>query len=229
MKFGGVQKLTLIDYPDKTAMTLFTIGCNFRCQFCYNTSLVLPRKNISVFSQKQILELIEKRKNFIDAVCITGGEPTLHKDLPSFIEKVKSLDLLVKLDTNGTNPQMLKDLVNARLIDYVAMDIKAPLEKYEQVVNCKVDLKKIKQTIKFLLSDKVDYEFRTTIMPKLFTLDDIITISEQLSGAKRYYLQKFQRKDKYVNKDFKSGRFTHKELEEILKKIKKYFKICEIR
>ena len=173
MFIGGLQKVTLIDYPGKIACTVFCLGCNFRCGFCYNKELVLPEKTKSQIKipEKEFFNFLKGRKNLLQGVTVSGGEPTIYEDLPDFIKKIKKLDYFVKLDTNGSNPEMLKDLIEKKLIDYVAMDIKAPLinTKYTQITGIKGILNKVKKSIKIIKNSGLDYEFRTTIVPTFHT------------------------------------------------------------
>ena len=182
-----------------------------------------------IISEEEILRFLEKRKPFLEGVCITGGEPTMHSDLPDFIKKLKNMGYLVKLDTNGTNPQMLSRLIKEKLLDYVAMDIKSALGKYSLVTKTKVDISQIKKSIRILKRGLVSYEFRTTLMPALFAKEDFEQIGKALAGAKKYYLQNFRKEKSLVNKNFDSKKFSRKEIEDIKNSIKKYFDLCEIR
>ena len=186
---GGLVKSSLIDYPEKISAIVFTQGCNFRCSYCHNPELL--KFGSTDFSTEEILAFLGKRIGKLDAVVITGGEPTLQKDLKGFIQEVKSMGFLVKLDTNGTAPALLKELIDEGLLDYVAMDIKAPLDKYSFITQVNGLEEKVKQSIEILLSDVVDYEFRTTVVKSLLSVEDFEKIAELISGAKRYYLQKF--------------------------------------
>lgn len=188
MKISGLQKVSLVDYDGQIATTIFTSGCNFACPFCHNSGLVKGTE--PEIPTSEILEYLNKRKNVLTAVCISGGEPTLHRDLPDFIAKIKELGYLVKLDTNGTNLDMLKFLVENKLIDYVAMDIKNSLDNYSKTIG--IDNKtNIKDTIDYLMNCGIDYEFRTTIIKNYHTENDIQKIAQTISGANRYFLQKF--------------------------------------
>ena len=192
MQFSGFQKLTLLDYPEKTACTLFTVGCNFRCPFCHNASLVTHIDNTNFYSEEEILTYLKKRKGLLDGVCITGGEPLMHKELPEFIKKVKDLDYLVKLDTNGSYPDRLAALIDSKLIDYVAMDIKNAQEKYILTAECsKEDLQNVEKSIEILKQHKIDFEFRTTVVKEYHTVEDIKKIAEWIKGADKYFLQNF--------------------------------------
>ena len=189
-KLAGLQKTTFIDYPEKIACIVFTQGCNFRCGYCHNPELFENKE--PVLSVPAFFEFLNKRKGKLDGVVITGGEPTLHnKDLIEFIKKVKSLGFLVKLDTNGTHPDVLQELLNENLLDYVAMDIKAPLAKYKEITRVDIDTDIIKKSIDIIMNSNVDYEFRTTIVKSQLSFEDLRQIGELIQGAKRYYLQKF--------------------------------------
>ena len=231
MRIGGLQKITLIDYPGKVAATVFFIGCNFRCRFCYNSDLVLPEriKKQKTISQKIFFNFLKARKNLLEGVCIGGGEPTIYKDLPEFIKKIKKMSFLVKLDTNGTNPTMLKQLIDKKLVDYVAMDIKAPKGNYEEVVGKKINIKNIEESIKILKKGKVDYEFRTTIVPTLHKKEDIIKIAQWIKPAKKYFLQNFLQKSTIDKKLEKVRPYPKEFLVEIQKEIAPFFGICKIR
>jgi pyruvate formate lyase activating enzyme len=192
MIISGFQKMTLLDYPGKVACTIFLGGCNFRCPFCHNASLVISIDSENVFTQDEIFAYLEKRKGILDGVCITGGEPLLNKDIVDFVRKIKSFDLLVKLDTNGSRPELLKTLTDENLIDYVAMDIKNSQEKYGFTVGCPdFDINPILESVKLLKSNVVDYEFRTTVVKELHEISDFEDIGKWIQGAKRYFLQKF--------------------------------------
>ncbi len=234
MLIGGLQKLTLIDYPGKIAATVFLVGCNFSCPWCYNPELVLAEdiNKHAKISEKDFFDFLKQRKGLLDGVAICGGEPTINKNLPDFIKKIKKLGYAVKLDTNGSNPEMLKNLIDEKLIDYVAMDIKAPLaqfpisnsqfSKYDEVAGTKVNLEKIKKSIEIIKKSGINYEFRTTIIPKLHQLKDIVDIAKQLKGAKKYFLQQFK-PEKTINPKYKKYKpFGQKQLETIQKKCNKY-------
>ena len=192
MNFNGFQKLTLLDYPGHVACTLFTAGCNFRCPFCHNASLVTHIGDSEHYSEEFVLDYLSKRKGIIDGVCITGGEPLLHDGLKDFIKKVKDMDYLVKLDTNGYLPDSLISLVDNGLVDYVAMDIKNSKEKYVLSAGIdSLDITQIEKSVSFLLENHVEYEFRTTVVNELHTLQDIESAAEWISGAQKYFLQSF--------------------------------------
>jgi pyruvate formate lyase activating enzyme len=191
MQINGFQKLTLLDFPGKVACIVFTPGCNFRCPFCHNASLVTHIDGESI-EEEEILSYLKKRQGLLDGVVVTGGEPTLQGDLADFLGKVKALGYAVKLDTNGTSPEKLKILVEKGLVDYVAMDIKNTAAKYPVTAGCgSAVLGKVEESIDFLLADTVDYEFRTTVTAELHTPQDIGDIAKRIKGAKRYFLQNF--------------------------------------
>lgn len=236
MKIGGLQKLTLIDYPGYLAATIFLIGCNFRCGFCYSSELVLPEKikNQPILSKKELFSFLKQRKELLEGVVICGGEPTINNNLPSFIKQLKKLGFLVKLDTNGSNSKMLKHLIDKKLINYVAMDIKAPKEKYAQVIGASGFLKRniiknIERSINILKKSKIDYEFRTTVVPGLHGKKDILKIVHWIKPAKRYYLQNFKG-EKTINPGFESLRpYSRDYLLEIQQAISPFFDICRVR
>lgn len=214
-KLAGLQKTTFIDYPEKIACIVFTQGCNFRCGYCHNPELFENKE--PVLSVPAFFEFLNKRKGKLDGVVITGGEPTLHgKDLIEFIKEVKSLGFLVKLDTNGTHPDVLQELLNENLLDYIAMDIKAPLAKYKPITQTDIDTKIIKKSIDMIMNSGVDYEFRTTIVKSQLSVEDLRQIGELIQGAKRYYMQKFlatkildetlMSEESYTDEEFKNLR-----------------------
>lgn len=240
MTIGGLQKLSLIDYPGKLACTVFLTGCSFRCPWCYSSELVLLEeiKKQPKISEKEFFDFLEERKDLLEGCVLCGGEPTINKDLPKFIRRIKKLDYMIKLDTNGSNPKMLKDLIKEKLIDYVAMDVKAPREKYKKIVGRRVDIKKIEKSVSLLLSltgeadeeeNKIGYEFRTTIVPGLLKKEDILKIAHWISGADRYYLQDF-RSEKTCDPKFEKVKpYPKKYLLEIQKAISPFFGTCQLR
>lgn len=194
MNFSGLNKTTLLDYPGHLACLIFVSGCNFRCHYCHNSSLVLNESQ-NIYSEEYMLNFLDKRKNILEGVCISGGEPTLYNDLKDFISKIKEkTNLKVKLDTNGTNPRLLKTLIDKKLIDYVAMDIKSDIKNYNKVINVKnaLSLDKIKESVNILKENKIDYEFRTTIVKGLHDFDDFENIGKWLKRCSNYYLQNYK-------------------------------------
>ena len=212
MLISGLQKLTLLDYPGKVACTVFTGGCNFRCPFCHNASLVLPERMAHDSSEEAVLAFLKKRQGILDGVAVTGGEPLLHKDIDLFLKKVKDLGYKIKLDTNGSFPDRLIQLCKAGLVDRVAMDIKNSPALYEKTVGATVNMADIERSKDFLLSGTVDYEFRTTTVKGLHTADSIKEAAKWIKGAKEYYLQQF--KDSGDILDIEClGAFDEKEME----------------
>ena len=192
MKFGGLQKLTLLDYPDKVATTVFTVGCNFRCPFCHNLYLVEgDSAKLESLTQEEVLEFLDKRKNVLEGVCLTGGEPLIQPDVEGFLRKVRAMGYSIKLDTNGAFPHKLESLIAQGVLDYVAMDVKNSKDMYAKTVGCNVDMQAIEQSVELLKSGVVDYEFRTTVTATFHTAESIGNLAQWLHGAKRLYLQQF--------------------------------------
>lgn len=200
MLISGLQKLTLLDYPGRVACTVFTGGCNFRCPFCHNASLVLPEQMVQDTNEEEVLSFLKKRVGVLDGVAITGGEPLLHKDIGGFLSKVKALGYEIKLDTNGSFPELLMELVKDGLVDRVAMDVKNSPELYAYTVGLeKLDMAPIERSKEFLLSGTVDYEFRTTVVKGLHTRESLRGAAEWIKGAKEYYLQQFKDSGNVLN------------------------------
>lgn len=251
MIIGGIEKLTLLDYPGKLAAIIFTQGCNFRCQYCYNPMLVWPfedgrlkyQRDHSQINESDLFEFLESRRGKLDGIVITGGEPTLHNDLPEFAKKIKDMGFAVKLDSNGTNPDALIPLLRGvapagegvcePLIDYIAMDIKAPLAKYELVANVPVNLDNIQKSIEIIKSSGLPYEFRTTLVPGFHALEDIAAMGQLISQngkASKWYLQFFKSDTDLVNRDMETKpRFTHSEMNVMCEVGKRYAVVCEVR
>ena len=203
MKIYGLQKTTLVDYPGHVATTLFTGGCNFRCPYCHNGDLVTGLDNIEPYAIEDIFSHLQKRKGVLDGVVISGGEPTLQADLPDFIRQIKELGYLIKLDTNGTNPAMLRSLVEEGLVDYVAMDIKHSRAKYASISHAADDsLEAIAASVDYLKEGHVDYEFRTTLCKELHKETDMTAIGLWLMGAKAYYLQPYKESEQVIQPGF---------------------------
>lgn len=231
MELGGFQKNTLIDYPGKVASIVFTIGCNFRCPFCYASELVLPKKikNQPRVPIADFFDFIKKRKGLIDGIVICGGEPTMQKGLIEFIEKVKENGLKVKLDTNGYLPNILEKLFEKKLLDYVAMDIKSSKKKYKKYSGVNVNISKIEKSINLIKSSGIDYEFRTTVAPGI-EKKDILEIVDWIKPAKKYFLQEFSGQKELINpKIQKLLVLNRSSLEEITKEISQNFNICKLR
>jgi pyruvate formate lyase activating enzyme len=231
MLIGGFQKFSLIDYPGKVSAIVFTQGCNFRCPYCHNPELVEPKLFQKPLDEEMIFSFLETRKGKLDGIVITGGEPTLQKDLPGFIRKIKSAGFLVKLDSNGTNPGMLNFLIKKKLIDYIAMDIKAPLEKYEKIIHVKIDTNLIKASIEAIMNSGISYEFRTTFSKEILTMAEIISIGKLIKGAKIHVLQKMSTQDKILSPIFMKfiKNYSDEELYLIKQEVSKYVVQCIIR
>lgn len=228
MNFSGFNKTTFLDYPGHVACILFVSGCNFRCPYCHNSSLVLNDTNEN-HSEDEILKFLNKRKNILEGVCISGGEPTIYKELKDFIIKVKTLTgLKIKLDTNGTNSNMLKELIDENLIDYVAMDIKSSFTNYFKAtgINNTHLLENIEKSINILKEDKIDYEFRTTVVKGIHILSDFEEIGILLKGCNSYYIQNYLDSGdvlgKRNNNEFNLTGFNESELNEIKNILKKH-------
>lgn len=239
MIIGGLEKLSLIDFPGYLSAIVFTKSCNFRCHFCYNPMLVFAEgenelKNIdegpSLIPEEDFFLFLKERVGKLEGLVISGGEPTLQPDLKEFIIKVKELGYKVKLDTNGTSPEKVSDLIKNNLLDYIAMDLKAPLEKYEAVIGVKTDINKIKESIDLLINGNVPYEFRSTLVPGLVNEDDILEMSKDIEGANLWYLQKFKSDIRLVNGDFENKEsFADKEMEYFSNIGGKFTKKCLFR
>jgi len=228
MKIGGFQKTSLLDYPDRISAIVWTSGCNFRCPFCYNKNLALGTAEL--FPHDEILSFLLKRKTLLEGVVISGGEPLLHDDLVDFIKKIKNLQLLVKIDTNGAFPEQLRELLEQQLVDYIAMDVKAPKKKYSQLTGIKIDLSKIEASIDIIRTKAPAYEFKTTFIPGLLTKEDIIEIAQWLNGADTYFLQQFKIKTPLMSSTLETAvPYPREYLLDTMKEIKPFFKYCAIR
>lgn len=225
---GGVQKSSLIDFPHKIAAIVFTQGCNFRCGYCHNAELIEFSLK-SKFGYNEFFEFLETRKGKLDGVVITGGEPTLQSSLREFIVKIKSMGFEVKLDTNGSNPEVLGKLIGENLLDYIAMDIKAPFEKYCEISGVEVNIENIKKSVELIMNSGVDYEFRTTVIKSQLSFEDFEKIGEQIKGAKKYYLQKFVPSKIYDKTLENEKTYTDEEFSEICEKLKKYVGVVGVR
>ncbi len=228
MIFGGLQKLTLLDFPGVVSCIVFTKGCNFLCPFCHNALLVNKIEEAQEIDGEEILSFLKIRQGILEGVVITGGEPLLHPELEDFIVRVRELGYKVKLDTNGSLPDRLKSLVSKGLLDHVAMDIKNSFEKYPQTVGAdKVKIQDIEESIDFLLSGAVPYEFRTTVTAELHTTQDIVSIARRIEGAERYFLQNFKDSGDLVGQG--NSPVSKEILDEMCTVSKKYVKYCEKR
>jgi pyruvate formate lyase activating enzyme len=190
MKIGGLQKISLIDYPGRISAIVFTQGCNFRCPYCHNPELVDPAQYGPILSEEEVISFLEKRRGKLDAVTVTGGEPTLQPDLDRFLQEIKGMGYLTKIDTNGSNPDVLERLIRGRLVDYLAMDVKGPLKKYERIANVKVKTAKIRRSIELIMASGIEHEFRTTVVRSQLDHEDLIVTAELLKKG-LYILQSF--------------------------------------
>lgn len=222
-KIAGIQKTTLLDYPTKVAAIVFTQGCNFRCGYCHNPELLDYNKNTN-FLPEDILNFLKTRLGKLDGIVITGGEPTLQTGLYDFIKKIKHLDFAVKLDTNGTNPKILEKLLNENLVDYIAMDIKAPIEKYSEITGINVNTNNIKTSVNLIIKSSIEYEFRTTVLKSQLCFDDFDKIGQLIKGANLYYLQKFVPNKIYNEKLNSDTTYNNDELQAICNHMKQYIK-----
>ena len=215
MKIGGLQKVSLIDYPGLICATIFLQGCNFKCSYCHNPELVDTQLFQPCIKEKEILDFFNTRKGKLDAVVITGGEPTIQDDLAPLIKQIKKMKFAVKLDTNGSQPQIIKNLLAEKLLDFIAMDIKAPLEKYKSVVKVPLNSDSIKESIRLILKSNIPYEFRTTIVESQLEEKDIQQIAKLISGAKSYVLQKFVPVKVLEKKFLKEKSYSDEKLQKI--------------
>lgn len=190
MRIGGLQKFSLIDYPEKIASVIFTQGCNFRCRYCHNPELVIPQEYCRGIPEEEVIEFLKTRKKYLSGVVVSGGEPTIQKDLVPFLGKLKRLGFSVKLDTNGSHPDVLKKLIDLQLIDYIAMDVKAPLSRYEEIAGVNFPVEDISESIGMIIHSGIKHEFRTTVVKHLCSKDDLNEIIPMIKGCKKYYLQR---------------------------------------
>lgn len=225
MLIAGVQKVTLLDYPGHIACEIFTRGCNFKCPFCQNSSLI-PLNGEENYDEDELFAYLELRKNVLDGVVITGGEPLIHEDIPLFIKRIKKLGLKVKIDTNGSNPKLLQTLIEKKLVDYIAMDIKNIYSKYAITIGKNTNLDNIKKSIQIIKKSNITHEFRTTIIKDIHTLEDIKKLCDLVDGD-CYYLQNFEDSSDVINHQLQG--FTHEELLLLGKELNNKFPNVKIR
>lgn len=229
MRIGAIQKTSLIEFPGLISCIVFTQGCNFRCHYCHNPELVLPENFKETIPEKDFFSFLQKRKKYLEGVCLTGGEPLIQSDIIEFVKKIKDMNFKVKIDTNGSNPEILEELLKNNLIDYVSMDLKGPYEKYKLITGVDVDIEKIKNSVELIKNSNIDYEFRTTVVRTQISLEDFEKIGEIIKGAKKYVLQRFI-PSKLVNPEFlKEKTYSDEEFEKIRELMKKYANFCEVR
>ena len=228
MQIFGFNKTTLLDFPEHVACTVFTGGCNFRCTFCQNGDLVLHGGSLPVLDEEEVFRVLRKRKGILTGVCVTGGEPTLQRDLDVFLSRVKELGYLVKLDSNGYRPEVLQSLCERGLVDYFAMDIKSSPENYARTAGVKeLDMGLIRESVDFIRSCGLDYEFRTTVVRELHSSGDFLSIGEWLKGCKAYFLQSYVESEGVICKEFSS--YSKEELEEFVMLLKPYIDNVSLR
>ncbi|MCL4382463.1 MAG: anaerobic ribonucleoside-triphosphate reductase activating protein [Patescibacteria group bacterium] len=237
IKIKGLQKTTLLDYPGKVAAIIFVAGCNFRCPFCHNSDLVLRPETLPEIKEEDFFIFLKNKRQLLDGIVVTGGEPTLYEDLPAFIKKIKKLGFLIKLDTNGTNPGMVKDLLAQKLLDYVAIDYKGPLIKYYKYTNTtnKQINKQISECINILIKSGLDFELRTTVVPTLHNREDLIEMAKDLSSiihnpsSIKWFLQQFN-PGQCLDKSFEKLKPYPKEFfDKVLPKLRKLIPKTELR
>ncbi len=232
MIIGGLEKLSLIDFPEHISAVVFLKFCNFRCRFCYNPMLVLTDKEKDPHSlpEEDFFLFLKDRIGKLDGVVISGGEPTLQEGLKEFIRKIKELGFSVKLDTNGSAPDVIRDLLKNNLIDYIAMDIKSSFDKYEEVIGLETDLNKIKESIDIIKKSEIPYEFRTTLIPGLHKEEDLFEMAKELGKVDKWFIQKFKSDTDLIDKELENKKtFSEKELRQMVKKIKEISSNCEFR
>lgn len=230
MKVTGIQKLTLLDYPGVVACTVFTAGCNFRCPFCHNAMLVLPEQiDDECLTDDEVFGFLKKRRGVLDGVAVTGGEPLLHADMPEFLARVKELGYKIKLDTNGSNPELLSEIVKNKLVDRVAMDIKNAPEEYARTIGLKsFDIAPVERSKEMLLRGDIDYEFRTTVVKGIHTKESLIGAAKWIEGAKEYYLQQFKDSGNLILPDGLSA-YDEKQMHTLADAVREYVPTVEVR
>jgi len=228
MNIGGFQKTSLLDFPDTLSAIVWTNDCNFRCPFCYNKNLVLDQTES--IPEKEVFKFLEKRKGMLEGLVISGGEPFLQEELGDFIKKAKDLGYLIKVDTNGSLPDKIKQLVDKNLIDYISMDVKAPKNKYNQISGVDVKISKIEKSIDLIRNNVLEYEFRTTFVPQILKKEDIIEIGKWLEGSEKYYLQQFRNNPPLISTEYNNvAPYSKEYIIETLESIKPFYKFCDIR
>ncbi|HLF18708.1 MAG TPA: anaerobic ribonucleoside-triphosphate reductase activating protein [Candidatus Omnitrophota bacterium] len=222
MQIGGFQKFSLIEYPGKIAAVIFTRGCNFRCPYCYNSELISFAPSKNDVDESEVLDFLQRRKGFLEGVVISGGEPTLQNDLISFLDRLKRMGYLTKLDTNGSRPDVLSKLIQLKLINFIAMDVKAPLHRYHEVIGISFPVDKIEESIEIILQSGLKYEFRTTVVKTLLSEEDIKEIHGLLDGATAYRLQAFLPSSKVLDKTFlDKEQYTNREMNDLKARFEK--------
>jgi len=230
MDIRGWQKVSLIDFPGGICSTIFVGGCNLQCRFCYNRDLVLNPGALPVISTGEIFSFLKLKSSLLDGICISGGEPTLQEDLLGFLVEIKKLGLKVKLDTNGTKPEVICKLLEEDILDYIAVDIKGPLRKYSFITRNNMDLSKLKQTITLLKNNPLDQEFRTTVIPGLLKEEDIFSIAEEIAGCRRYVLQQFHPSSTIIDPDLLSLKpYSREKVAGMARSCREYVELVQLR
>ncbi len=228
--FKGVQKTTLIDFPGEVACTVFLPKCNFRCPFCHNAQLVLNKETGVSISEAAFFDFLRERKNFLDGICITGGEPLLYDELLPFCKRLKEQGFLVKLDTNGSRPGLLQKMLKEKVIDYIAMDIKGSKHSYSRAAGVAVDLDRIQQSIDLVRESGVQYEFRMTVVPLLHKKQDLLSVGKWLLGSKQFFLQQFNSTGPLLDKKFEGSKtYSAKQLQQFAAALKPFFEQVNVR
>ena len=227
MLIKGLQKTTLLDYPGKVACTIFTGGCNFRCPFCHNASLVLHTESVDTIPTEEVMDYLKKRSKILDGVCITGGEPLLQKDLEAVCQAIHGLGLSVKLDTNGTFPQKLAELIKKGLVDYVAMDIKNSKEEYARTCGLSHFPEEIAESVRLLMRSDIPYEFRTTVVREFHSPQSMEDLARWIQGARKYFMQGFQDSGDLIGQNLSA--FSPTEMEMLLQIVKPYVPVVQLR
>jgi pyruvate formate lyase activating enzyme len=222
-------KTSLIDYPGKVAAVVFTRGCMLRCHYCHNPQIVVPECFIGPISEEYVMEFLEDRKGKLDGVVVSGGEPMMHSDIARFLKQIKRMGYSVKLDTSGVFPDALKAVIDEKLVDYIAMDIKAPFERYSEVAGAPVNTDSVKRSIELVKGSGIDYEFRTTVVKGQLSEDDLVRIAESVKGSKRYMLQRFRKCDTLDQTFANRDTYTDEEFGRAKSKVDKYVESCGVR
>jgi pyruvate formate lyase activating enzyme len=230
MNIKGLQKVSLLDFPGGICSTIFVGGCNLRCRYCYNRDLVLNPGSIPVISTDEIFAFLGSKSSLLDGVCVSGGEPTLQEELPDFLMEIKKMGLKVKLDTNGTRPEVISRLLDEDVLDYIAMDVKGPLAKYSYITGNNTAHSKLKETIALLKNSRVEQEFRTTVIPGLLKEEDLLSIAKEIAGCRRYVLQQFSPRSSIIDPALLSLKpYSREKVAEMARMCHKYVETLELR
>ena len=230
MNIKGLQKVSLLDFPGEICSSIFVGGCNLRCRYCYNRDLVLNPGSIPVISTDEIFAFLGSKSSLLDGVCVSGGEPTLQEELPDFLMEIKKMGLKVKLDTNGTRPEVISRLLEEDVLDYIAVDVKGPPAKYSYITGNNIDHAKLKETIALLKNSRVEQEFRTTVIPGLLKEEDLLSIAKEIAGCRRYVLQQFSPRSSIIDPALLSLKpYSREKVAEMARMCHKYVETLELR